>query len=107
VLGSEQLREVLAMRVEELADPEEELGALRERHRTPPLPGLRGILYRRVDLLDRREVDRARLDAERRVVDGAAPPRRPLDSPPPDPVRDPRDRLVASFRGRLGKLRHR
>ena len=35
VLGGEQAREVLAVGVEELADPEEELGAARERERAP------------------------------------------------------------------------
>ena len=107
VLGGEVLREVLAVRVEQLADAEEELGALRERHRPPRGPRLRGVPHGRVDLLDRREIDRAGLDARRRVEDRAAPARRPVDPLPADPVGDPCHRLVAPRGRRLGKLRHR
>ncbi len=106
VLGREELREVLPVGVEELADPEEELGALRERHGAPRLPGLGAVPHRRVDLLDRGEVDSTRLEAERGVVDRAAATRRPVDPLPADPVRDPRDRLAALGGRRLGKLRH-
>ena len=75
------------MVVEELADAEEELGAARERHAPPALErALRG-LDGRVDLLDGREVDLAALLAGRRVVDGAAAPRRALDALAVDPVR--------------------
>ena len=51
VLGGEDPREVLSVRVEELADREEELGALRERRRAPRLERLGGVLDRRGDLL--------------------------------------------------------
>ena len=88
VLEREQPRDVLAVRVEELPDPEEELGALRERERAPGGErGLRG-LHRAVDLLDGREVDGARLLAGRRVVDRAAAARLAGDGLPADPVVD-------------------
>ena len=82
------LRDLLAPLVEELADREEELGALRERERAPRRERrLRG-LDRAVDLLDRREVDRAGLLAGRRVVDGAGAPRLARVRGSGDPVVD-------------------
>ncbi len=95
------------MGVEELANAEEELRALRERDGAPRLPGLRGVPHGRVDLLDRREVDRTGLRARGGVVDRPAAAGRPVDALPPDPVGNPCDRSVASFGRRLGKLRHR
>ena len=66
VLADEDLGELVAALVEELADAEEELGAPRERRRAPRrerrLRGLDGG----VDLLDRGEVDRAGLLARSR-----------------------------------------
>ena len=53
-----------------------------------------------VDLLDRREVDRAGLTAGRGVVDGAAAARLPGDAAPADPVADPLDaRALLDGRG--------
>ena len=95
------------LRVEELADAEEQLGALRERHRAPGRERLLRALHRRVDLLDRREIDRPALHAGRRVEDRPAATRRPVDARAADPVGDPRDRPVALDCGGLGKLRHR
>ena len=83
MLRREQLRDVLAVLVDELADPEEELGAARQRQRAPGGERLLRGRDRLVDLLDRREVDLARLLAGRRVEDGAVAARRPLDGLPP------------------------
>ena len=82
------LRDFLAVLVDELADREEELGPLRERDRAPGLEGLLRGLNRGVDLLDRREVELARLPAGRRVVDGARAPRGSGDAAAADPVAD-------------------
>src|SRR5207237_4040085 len=91
VLGREELRDVLTVLVEQLADAEEELGAARERDRAPGLEGPRRGLDRAVDLLDAREVDLSGLRAGGRVVDGAAAAGLPLDPLPVDPVRDSGD----------------
>jgi len=59
VLGRQELRDLLALRVEQLADREEELGAPGERQGAPRgRSGLRG-LNGTVDLGDRGEVDGA------------------------------------------------
>ena len=89
VLGGDQPRELVAVLVDELADAEEELRALRERDRAP---GREGRLRGRdgaVDLLDRREVDLGCLLAGGRVEDAAAAARLPGHGPAVDPVADP------------------
>ena len=83
MLEREQAREVLAVVVEEPADAEEELGAARERERAPVRERRLRRLHGAVDFLGAREVDGAGLDAERRVVDRARPPRLSLVGPPP------------------------
>jgi len=100
VLGRQELGDVLAVLVEELADPKEELRATRERDGAPGIEGAPGRLDGAVDLLGRSEVDLARLDAERGVLDGAATARLALDPLPVDPVRDPRD-LAGALLGEL------
>ena len=100
VLGREQLRDVLAVLVEELADREEELGALRERQSrarrgTPPSPPATARSTSSTD----REVDLARLLARRRVVDGAAAARTsPATRLAADPVVDPLELAAAPRR---------
>src|SRR6266508_2356047 len=92
--------------VDELADAEEELRALRERDRPPLRERLPGRLDCAVDLLCRREVDLAGEASGRRVVDGAAAARLAGDGVPPDPVADPLD-ARALLDGRSCKLCHR
>ena len=88
VLADEDLGRLLAPRVEELTDAEEELGALRERRSTPAGEGVLRRLHCRVDLFHRREVDGAGLPAGGRVEDGPAAAGAALDTASPDPVRD-------------------
>ena len=78
MLGGEQPGEVLAVRVEELADAEEELGAPRDRERAPGRECRLRRLNGEVDLLGGGEVDGAGLNAGRRVVDGPDTPRSAL-----------------------------
>jgi hypothetical protein len=106
VLRREHAGEILAARVEELADREEELRALRERRRAPGLERLGGVRHDRVDLGLRRQVDGARLHAARRVVDRPGAPGGAVDALPSDPVGDPRDLLAAAGGGGFRKLRH-
>src|SRR6185503_21359990 len=106
VLERQQAREVVAVRVEELSDAEEELGSAREGDGAPALEGALGRLDGRVDLLGRREVDLAALLAGGRVVDRAAATRRALDAPAVDPVRDPRDLARLLFGELLRYLGH-
>src|SRR5262249_41638587 len=70
--------QVVAMLVEELADAEEELGPLRNRQRAPGGEGCLRSLDGEIDLLGRREVDRAGLRAGRRVEDLPDPSRSAL-----------------------------
>src|SRR5262249_52374124 len=84
-----------------LPDPEEELGAARERDLPPGGERLPRDLDCRVDLLDGGEVDRARLLARRRVPDRAAAARRPGNALASDPVVNRLDL------GRCDRLRHR
>ena len=86
VLRGEDPRDLLAVRVHQLADAEDQLGALRERDRAPGREGLLRGRDRAVDLLDGREVDLAGLLAGGRVVDGAAAPGLALGRSPADPV---------------------
>ena len=72
VLGRQQPGEVLAMLVEELADPEVDLGLARERGRAPGGERRLGGGDGAVDLLDGGEVDGAGLLARRGVPNGAA-----------------------------------
>src|SRR5205814_8471109 len=63
VLGREQAGEILTMRVEELADAEEELGAPPQRERTPLRESTLRGLDSSVALLSRRKVAGPRPDA--------------------------------------------
>jgi hypothetical protein len=71
VLGGEDLGDLVAALVHEVAHAEEELGAPRERERTPDREGLLRRLDGAVDLLGTCEVDGAGLLPSRRVVDRA------------------------------------
>ena len=88
MLVGEDARDLLAAVVDELADAEEDLRALRERRRAPG--GERGGsgCNGRVDLLDGRERDLLRLLAGGRVVDGAGAPGRARHARAADPVPD-------------------
>ena len=57
VLGRQERGDVRPVLIDEVADPEHDLGALRERRRTPGGEGLGGSRDGRVDLLRRGEVD--------------------------------------------------
>ena len=105
VLGGEDPRGLLAALVHELADPEEQLRALRERRGAPGRERrLRGR-DRGADLLGRREIDLARLLPERRVEHRPGPARSPLDGLAADPVADPGESF-ALLGGRGRQLGH-
>jgi len=88
VLLRQDLRDLLALVVQELADREEELGAPGERHRPPGRERLLRGLDRLVDLLDRREIDRPRLLPRRRVEHRAGAAGLPRIGAAGDPVID-------------------
>jgi hypothetical protein len=71
VLGGEEARDVLAALVDEVANLEEEVEALRERHRAPRRESLLRGRDSGVDLLHRGEIDRPALLARGGVVDGS------------------------------------
>ena len=96
VLGREDPRDLLALRVNELADAEHDLRAPRERDGAPALERHPGIRDGLADLLDRREIDLTGLRPDRRVVDGAASPRLAGNALAADPMADP---LHARVRG--------
>jgi len=87
--AGEDLGRLIASRVKQLADAEEELGPLRERGLAPGGEGGACRLDGRVHLLGGRKVDGAGLAPGRRVVDGAAQSGAALDPVPADPMRDP------------------
>src|SRR5436305_7868035 len=95
------------MLVNELADPEEDLGLARERDGTPGGEGLPCCLDGAIDLLDGREVDLAGLDTFGGVVDRAPATRRSPDGLPPDPVGDSLQLLRTLCSRRLRDFRHR
>jgi hypothetical protein len=95
VLGGEDLGDVLAMLIDELADAEVDLGAARERNSAPALERPLGSTDGAVDLLDGREVDLAGLDAARRVVDRATAAGLARDAGAVDPVVNALDRFAA------------
>ena len=101
VLRGERARELLAPCVDELADAEEDLGAARERQAAPGrergLGGGDGCRH----LLGGGEIDCARLNAGRGVVDRAASARLSGGALPADPVVDRGD-----GRGRFDQIRH-
>ena len=88
VLVGEDARDVLAAVVDELADAEEDLGALRQRRRAPRGERRGSSSDGSVDLLDGGERDLLRLLAGGRVVDGARAPGRPRHARAADPVPD-------------------
>ena len=80
--------ELLAVGVDEVPDAEHDLGATRERRRAPRGERLASGADGRIHLVHRREVDRARLAARRRVEDRARPTRGAGDQPATDPMTD-------------------
>ena len=100
VLAGEDRGHLLAPRMEQLADAEEELGPLRERGLAPGGERVPRRLDGRIDLLGGREVDCAGLAASRGVVDRAAAAGAAVDPASADPVRDARDS------GRVDRLGH-
>ena len=57
VLGGQERRELVAMLVDEVPDPEQDVGPLAQRRRAPARERCAGRRDRRIDLLDRGEVD--------------------------------------------------
>ena len=88
VLVGEDARDLLAAIMDELADAEEDLRALRQRRRAPGGERRRSCAYGSVHLLDGRERDLLRLLAGGGVVDGAGAPGRPRYVRAADPVPD-------------------
>ncbi len=99
VLGGDQLGDLVAVRVQQLAVLEQDRGALGERGGAPALErGLRGR-DGGVHLVDGREADLLLLRAGRRVVHGTETARGALDGLAVDPVGD-RLHDARAFRGR-------
>ena len=88
MLRGQERRDLLAVLLDQVPDPEHDLGPLRQRRRAPGRE--RGARRRDggVDLLDRGEVHLAGDLAGRRVVDRARAPGRARDAAPADPVAD-------------------
>ena len=105
VLVREDLRDLLALRMHELANPEHDVRALRQRDRAPALERRLGSGHSLADLLDGREVDLAGLRPERRVVDRPAAPGLAGHALAADPVADPLHTRVRALRG-LDDLSH-
>ncbi len=104
VLGDEQLREVLLVGVDELADVEHQLGALGERDAAPRGERLPCDRYRGADFVDGCQVDGTGLPAGRRVEDRARPARGPLDGAAADPVVEGSDSGIGGSWGALTRL---
>ena len=105
VLVGEDGRDLAEPVVDELADPEHQLRAARERDLAPGRERrLRGG-DRAADLLAGGEVDLARLGSERRVVDRPAPARLARNRAAVDPVTDPAH-LRVGLAGSLCDLCH-
>ncbi len=103
VLAREDLGDLLAPRVQQLTDAEEELGPFRERGRPPGRESLPRCLDGRVDLLHARKVDGAGLAAGRGVEDRAAAAGAAVDPAPADPVRDARRSRCVDGLGHRGQ----
>ena len=88
MLGREEAREIVAVLVEEVVDPEEEVGALRKRPGAPLGEGSRRGGDCAIDVLDAREVDLAALFPGRGVEDSAFSSPTPRYRLPADPVVD-------------------
>ena len=88
VLGGQQRRDFLAVRVDELSHPEHHFGASRQRRRSPLRERRLRCGHRSIDLCDRCEIDRRGLLPGGRVVHGRRIARRRLDDLPVDPVRN-------------------
>ena len=101
VLLAHDPRELGLRLLEQLAEPEEDVGALRQRRRAPALERLPRRLDRRVELLGRGEVDLVGLDAGGGVVDGAGPAGLAGDDLAADPVGDAFHGYRSSTPGRV------
>ena len=88
VLGGDGRRELLAVAVEQVAEPEQHLGPARQRRRPPA--GERGLRrrHRGVELVGRGEIDHGCLLTGRGVVDRTVAARGSLDRATVDPVGD-------------------
>ena len=102
VLLGDQPADVLAVLVDRLADPEQDVGALAERGRAPADEGLLRDLDRGVDLVDAREVDLVGLLAGGGVEDGAAAARLPGHGLAADPVAEAFHRYQLPARAGVG-----
>jgi hypothetical protein len=107
VLRGQVRRDLAPMRLDQVPDPEHDLGPLRQRRRAPAWEGGLCGGHRGVDLLDRGEVDLARDRAGRRVEHVAAAPGGTRHAPTVDPVRHDRARRGGTLRHRLCDLGHR
>ena len=89
MLRRQELRDVRAMPIDELAEPEHDLGAFRERRFAPRGQRIRSNLDGAVDLLNAREVDLVRLDAGGGIEHGPASPGLAQHDLPTDVMTDP------------------
>ena len=89
VLRGQQRGDVRPVRLDQVPDPEHDVGALGERGRPPGREGRLGRRDGRVDVRARREVDVLRQTTGGRVVDRTFPARGAGHDPPADPVADP------------------
>ncbi len=108
VLARQERRDLLAMLVDQVPHPEQDLGPSADARRTPTWKGrLRGS-NRRVDLLDRCEVDLSGRLARGGVIDGALAAARARHPGTVDPVIDPLQlgRVALPGDRRLCDVRH-
>ena len=108
VLARQERRDLLAMLVDQVPHPEQDLGPSADARRTPTWKGcLRGS-NRRVDLLGGCEVDLSGRLARGRVIDGAPAAARARHSGTVDPVIDPLQlgRVALPGDRRLCDVRH-
>jgi len=89
VLCGEEGRDLLTVRVDQLAHAEEDLGSLRQAGGSPFRGSGFGDGDGAIDLVDAGEVDGGRLLTGGRVVDGGGVARSALDDTTVDPVTDP------------------
>jgi hypothetical protein len=88
VLRGQDRGDLLAPLIDQVADAEHDLGALRDRRCAPRDERVLGGTDSSIDLLDRGKVDRLRLAPGRRVVDRALAAGRALDHAAVDPMVD-------------------
>ncbi len=89
VLRGQQCGDVRPVRLDQVPDPEHDVGALGERRRAPGRECRLGRRDGRVDVRARREVDVLGQATGGRIVDRPFPGRGPDHGPPADPMADP------------------